>query len=79
MAAPRRQAARFYLGPDGALTSQEPQSPAEPDGYTYDPHDPPPTKGGSIVSWVYPPGSVDVSDVQQRPDVLTYSTEPLTA
>jgi uncharacterized protein len=26
---------------------------------------------------VYPPGSVDVSDVQQRPDVLTYTTEPL--
>jgi uncharacterized protein len=70
--------ARFYLGPDGALTSQEPQWPAEPDGYTYDPQDPPLTKGGSIVSWVYPPGSVDVSDVQQRPDVLTYSTEPLT-
>lgn len=70
--------ARFYLGPDGSLTSQAPQSPAEPDDYTYDPHDPPPTKGGSIVSWVYPPGSVDVSDVQARPDVLTYSTEPLT-
>ncbi len=69
---------RFYLGPDGALTGSAPQSPAEPDGYTYDPADPPPTKGGSIVSWVYPPGSVDVSDVQQRPDVLTYSTEPLT-
>jgi predicted acyl esterase len=34
--------ARFYLGQDGALTSQEPQSPAEPDGYTYDPQDPPP-------------------------------------
>ncbi|HET9895892.1 MAG TPA: CocE/NonD family hydrolase [Streptosporangiaceae bacterium] len=70
--------ARFYLGPDGSLTSQAPHSPAEPDEYTYDPHDPPPTKGGSIVSWVYPPGSVDVSDVQARPDVLTYSTEPLT-
>src|SRR6185437_2208398 len=50
--------ARFYLGQDGSLTSQAPQSPAEPDDYTYDPHDPPPTKGGSIVSWVYPPGSV---------------------
>ena len=69
--------ARFYLGPDGSLASQAPQSPAEPDDYAYDPHDPPPTKGGSIVSWVYPPGSVDVSDVQARPDVLTYSTEPL--
>ena len=71
------QPALFYLGPEGTLTSQEPQSPAEPDSYIYDPEDPPPTKGGSIVSWVYPPGSVDVSDVQQRPDVLTYTTEPL--
>jgi predicted acyl esterase len=71
------RSARFYLGADCALTSQEPRSPAEPDCYTYDPEDPPPTKGGSIVSWVYPPGSVDVSDVQQRPDVLAYTTEPL--
>ena len=74
---PDTQAARFYLGPNGTLTTGEPQSPAEPDGYTYDPEDPPPTKGGSIVSYVYPPGSVDVSDVQQRPDVLTYTSEPL--
>jgi putative CocE/NonD family hydrolase len=67
----------FYLGPGGTLLSQEPRSLAEPDGYTYDPGDPTPTKGGSIVSYVYPPGSVDVSEVQQRPDVLTYTTEPL--
>ena len=33
--------------------------------------------GGSIVSSVYPPGSVDVSEVQQRSDVLTYTTAPL--
>jgi uncharacterized protein len=67
----------FYLGPGGTLSTGEPQVPAEPDGYTYDPDDPTPTKGGSIVSYVYPPGSVDVSDVQQRSDVLTYTTEPL--
>ena len=77
MADPRRGASAFYLGPDGTLTSSQPQSPAEPDSYTYDPGDPLPTKGGSIVSYVYPPGSVDVSDVQQRPDVLTYTTGPL--
>jgi hypothetical protein len=71
------QPALFHLGPGGTLTTQPPQSPAEPDGYTYDPGDPTPTKGGSIVSYVYPPGSVDVSDVQQRPDVLTYTTGPL--
>jgi uncharacterized protein len=67
----------FYLGLDGTLTIQEPQIQAEPDSYVYDPDDPAPTKGGSIVSYVYPPGSVDVSDVQQRADVLTYTTEPL--
>jgi uncharacterized protein len=67
----------FYLGVDGALATQEPQIPAEPDSYVYDPDDPAPTKGGSIVSYVYPPGSVDVSDVQQRADVLTYTTDPL--
>ncbi|HUZ55144.1 MAG TPA: CocE/NonD family hydrolase [Streptosporangiaceae bacterium] len=52
-------------------------SPAEPDSYTYNPDDPTPTKGGSIVSYVYPPGSIDVSDIQQRPDVHTYTTEPV--
>jgi uncharacterized protein len=71
------QPARFYLGPGGTLMSQEPRSPAEPDGYIYDPGNATPTKGGSIVSYVYPPGSVDVSEVQQRSDVLTYTTEPL--
>jgi uncharacterized protein len=67
----------FYLGLDGTLSTQEPQIPAEPDSYLYDPDDPAPTKGGSIVSYVYPPGSVDVSDVQQRADVLSYTTDPL--
>ncbi len=71
--------ARFYLGPGGTLTSHEPQQPADPDTYSYDPADPTPTLGGSIVSYVYPPGSVDVSGVQDRPDVLTYTTAPLEA
>jgi hypothetical protein len=47
-----------------------------PDRYTYDPEAPTPTVGGSIVSYVITPGSVDVSEVQRRPDVLTYTTEP---
>jgi len=33
--------------------------------------------GGSIVSYVYTPNSVDVSEVQKRPDVLTYTTSLL--
>src|SRR5581483_6483932 len=52
-------------------------SPTACDHYSYDPHDPTPTLGGSIVSYIYPPGSVDVSRVQQRSDVLVYTTAPL--
>jgi putative CocE/NonD family hydrolase len=43
----------------------------------YDPNDPTPTVGGSIVSSVYPPGSVDVSEAQRRSDVIAYTTAPL--
>jgi len=67
----------FYLGPDGALTQDAPQEPSDPDRYVYDPEDPPPTLGGSIVSNVYMPGSVDVSAIQRRTDVLTYTTAVL--
>lgn len=67
----------FYLGADGSLGRHAPQQDSGPDRYTYDPVNPTPTVGGSIVSYVYPPGSVDVSEVQRRPDVLTYTTPPL--
>ena len=66
----------LYLG-CGVLTAVAPTEVGEPDRYTYDPEDPPPTVGGSILSAVYPPGSVDVSEVQARADVLTYTTESL--
>lgn len=74
---PEAQRVALYLGPGGTLTSQTPQRSSDPDVYTYDPADPTPTVGGSIVSYVYPPGSVDVSSVQQRRDVLVYTTAPL--
>ncbi len=76
---PEARTVAFYLGADGRLGTEEPRRPVPPDGYTYDPDSPTPTVGGSIVSFVYTPGSVDVSDVQQRTDVLTYTTEPFEA
>jgi putative CocE/NonD family hydrolase len=66
----------FYLSANGGLTTDKPKSTA-PDTYAYDPNDPTPTIGGSIVSYVYPPGSVDVSSVEKRKDVLTFTTPPL--
>jgi predicted acyl esterase len=67
----------LYLGPGGMLTSSAPSSSGDPDRYRYDPDDPTPTVGGSIVSYLYPTGSVDVSTVQKRDDVRVYSTPPL--
>jgi predicted acyl esterase len=57
---PQASPTAFYLGADGALTASAPSGPSPPDRYTYDPDDPTPTVGGSILSYVYPPGSVDV-------------------
>lgn len=74
---PDAKQAAFYMGPNGTLTTQPPSQSSTPDRYTYDPNDPTPTVGGSIVSFLYRPGSADVSEVQKRADVLTYTTAPL--
>jgi predicted acyl esterase len=74
---PDAHAVPHYLGSGGRLTTKAPDEESEPDQFTYDPNNPTPTIGGSIVSYVYAPGSVDVSAVQQRSDVLTYTTAPL--
>jgi putative CocE/NonD family hydrolase len=67
----------LFLDAGGRLTLQAPGEASAPDSYSYDPEDPTPTLGGSILSNLYPPGSVDVSGAQRRPDVLTYTTPPL--
>lgn len=66
----------LFLHHNGRLSSEAPTT-SDAARYTYDPNDPTPTVGGSIVSYVYPPGSVDLSAVQQRPDVVTYTTDVL--
>lgn len=71
------RAMAFYLGADGCLRSEAPQEHSSLDRYIYDPATPTPTVGGSIVSFVYPPGSVDVSEVQKRVDVLVFTSSPL--
>ena len=67
----------FYLDAGGTLTTTPPQGPADSDRYVYDPNDPTPTLGGSIVSYVYPPGSVDVSPLHGRKDLAVYTSAPL--
>ena len=82
----RTQYTRFFLHSggqansmrgDGRLSRQEPGD--EPcDSYAYDPDDPVPTLGGQSM-FIDNTGPKDRRPVEQRDDVLIYTTEPLTA
>jgi uncharacterized protein len=65
---------RWYLGPGGTLSPDEPPAGA-PATFRYDPADPTPSVGGAILS--LSAGVRDNRPVEQRPDVLVFSSEPL--
>ena len=65
---------RWYLGPDGTLSPHEPASGTEV-SFRYDPADPTPSVGGATMSLTA--GVRDNRPVEQRPDVLVFSSEPL--
>lgn len=50
------------------------------DTFTYDPKNPVPTMGGSVCCEpkAFPPGPLDQRSVEKRPDVLVYTSPPLT-
>ena len=64
---------------DGTLRWQ-PVMESISDGFTYDPEDPVPTVGGAVCCEpaIFPPGPLDQKAVEQRQDVLVYTTPPLT-
>ncbi len=66
---------RFYLQPDGALSTERPGESA-PDRYRYDPADPTPAVGGVVMRF-RGAGRVDNRKLESRPDVLTYTTAVL--
>jgi hypothetical protein len=67
----------YYLRAGGGLAADPEQADAAPATFTYDPADPTPSLGGPVLQ---PPGKqVDNAAVEARPDVLTYTTEPLAA
>ena len=83
----RTRFTRYFLRSDGhantrsgtgTLSTVAPA--AEPyDGYTYDPADPVPSRGGPVCCTgdAEAEGSYDQSNVEMRPDVLVYSTPVL--
>jgi len=81
---PASRPMRFFLDSAGSANGaggsgvlrREIAGSGPPDRFVYDPDQPPPTRGGSIVSTLIASGSTDQRDVQERADVLVY-TSPL--
>jgi len=65
---------RWYLGPDGTLGRHEPAAGNEV-SFRYDPADPTPSVGGATLSLTA--AVRDNRAVEQRPDVLVFTSAPL--
>ena len=65
---------------DGVL-QWSPVRKAPSDQFTYDPKNPVPTRGGTTCCdpILMPPGPLDQSAIETRPDVLVYTSPPLTS
>jgi putative CocE/NonD family hydrolase len=74
---PGRVEQRWYLGAHGSLGTQEPRPQAPPSSFRYDPADPTPSPGGALLA--LQAGVRDNRAVEQRLDVLVFSSEPLDA
>lgn len=72
---PPARVQRWHLQPGGGLSPDGPAA-SEPDRYRYDPADPTPAVGGSALSTNS--GPKDNRALERRPDVLTYTSAPLT-
>lgn len=67
------------LNGDGWLDKVIPSDKELPDVYLFNPLDPVPTRGGSVLceAGLLPSGAFDQTYVENRPDVLIFTTEPL--
>jgi putative CocE/NonD family hydrolase len=66
---------------NGRLSLTAPPAAERADTFTYDPANPVTSRGGSICCTGNPkdqPGSYDNADIEQRPDVLVYTSDALT-
>ena len=68
----------WHLRSGGRLTRETGEAGEEPSEYDYDPADPVPTLGGpTLMAPIHGPGARDQRPIEDRPDVLTYTSEPL--
>jgi putative CocE/NonD family hydrolase len=66
------------LAGDGALVLEPPRT-DRPDTFSYDPMNPVPSYGGNVCCTgnAVRGGALDQSEMERRPDILVYSSEPL--
>jgi putative CocE/NonD family hydrolase len=83
---PQTQWTNYYLSGDGEMSTRTgflrtspPAADETPDSYTYDPANPAPSLGGHSCCDAAsgPQGPFDQTPVEQRSDVLVYSSDPL--
>ena len=76
----RAQLTPWYLNGDGSLARSRTSVDHAARSYVYDPNDPCPTCGGTLLlPTQYTPGPINQASVMARRDVLTYTSAPLTA
>jgi hypothetical protein len=76
----RAKPSAFFMQPGAGLATDLPPAGAAPSEYTYDPRDPAPTLGGNILmNPVYGPGAKDQRPIENRPDVISFTSAPLEA
>ena len=74
----RAVATSFYLHADGTLSTATPLGGESATHFSYDPADPVPTTGGSmILAGSFPAGQLDQAAVEAREDVLVFTSAPL--
>jgi putative CocE/NonD family hydrolase len=71
---PPAEPKRWYLRGGGRLATEAPDTPTLPDLYRYDPAEPTPSIGGIGM---LTGGPVDNRELEARPDVLVYTSDPL--
>ena len=70
---------RYHLHAGGRLSLEVPPTDVPADHYHYDPADPTPAVGGPLMGMSGRRGVVDNRKLESRPDVLLYTTPPLTS
>jgi len=74
----RAEETPLYLASGERLGWVEPGDGSAASDYVYNPADPAPTRGGALsMTGEYPAGPINQSPVEERPDVLVFTTAPL--